>query len=1456
MATRVKYKFGDDEFDLKDYIHNLETNYQSYVASKNWNEGQQQEFKNAFDKYLTGLKDQLSNNTGRFYTDYSGAIFDNKGEFSNTDDDNIDPVGSEYYYNNKGQRITTDDYNLLRKRKQKNFNTFSANRQVATYLNKVGIALRDYSKQNPSNNSSNAFNLSKHGFEKYWMDQNNPSGGDFDFAPYVEKDQIGEGGVRGTSNRAAYLKEQLENYIKNLGDYDFSSTTFKDKDTYLAKLRAAMENLDNGYNHEDAIALNQAGLSSSFLNNFFGTGEQQQKSEVEQAAEYIAAKQKRQQDQEIIDQAARMKAMSELDQWAKDNQFQPKYSGVLEGGDYDPDAILSMLEKDYADIEGDDNKVKAWLNFEQLLKDIREPMIEADAIINGQPVSTIEGSKAAMRKLRANLAQKLKFAAQEGYMKAYGDEYIIPGSEDYSNYSLITYNPVTGEYKDQSVILNEKLREAMAYDWYKKNTSVPSNKNGGALYYLQQGGFMQRQREVRKQREEQQKQEQTQQSTKSKDEDTRTPEQRKAGERVPKSGELSTIDKVRIGSAIADIGSILAAFVPGYGTAASAIAGLGSTGANLYADISDDSVSGWQAAGNAGFGLLMDVAGLIPGLGAVGKAGKIAKTLKYVLPTALTIWGVSENGGDAIKAANKLMNGQDLTVDDWKALSFGLQTIAGGTRAVKGNKSVNRQLKNTKEKAPYKTITAESGKTYKVTPEQFKQITSATTLEAQNKAFREAIGSRNSSERLGSKFKTSRWERVRHPFTAEPKTGGGVDYIDRSLDISTMERIPWQFKVNNGQLTPRRLSNEWLLQKTGRWTFGDPTINWFTRKNPLYNKLVVPQSSAPTVSTPQIKSSIRPGSGPNIRQLRMWNRTPGYARAQGYGRDFGVGDTRNSREISLGIEFDKQGGILKYQDGNVLTPTGRAGVRKKDTYTFNTTNRLQSVLNKIKKGEITVDDANEFQRRHYTMYSQWTQQPMQGQSVSLYQTDYNNQGWNDEIIAPGFTNNYDIQSTNPTSGDSIVGNWTIDGIYDQITDDRRVMARDSDYKDQASRDADIKLAEQAGFEYYLDPETRYWMLKEKPRKDEGQVSPPRQVSEPVKNEPVAEEEPIVENSKANNNILRTILGNPTITYGLPRAVYADRMNRRMTDLAKESVTPLLKDPFQVHRYTRSDLDAEMQGERNYADLRRLASRPITSDGSLQTATQLQAEVQGQEARTAGKEKSNQTQRQYDELAWQQEKENAANRHETAMFNRAQQWGADQDKSKFEQAYLSKKFNIWDTFGQQLEFEARSRQQESKAIADRFAYSDIQNAVNSDPNRYGAGLTEEELALHKRLQAGIAPSQLISENNNNVTLLSSIRQKLSQAQQAQLSQYYNINPSKWAGVRSAQKPQEIIITRAARKGAKLAKNGSKIAIAGIEAKTADAERFQRQIKDCIDRNEKTLDRLSKSLYGLIKASMIK
>lgn len=340
-----------------------------------------------------------------------------------------------------------------------------------------------------------------------------------------------------------------------------------------------------------------------------------------------------------------------------------------------------------------------------------------------------------------------------------------------------------------------------------------------------------------------------------------------------------------------------------------------------------------------------------------------------------------------------------------------------------------------------------------------------------------------------------------------------------------------------------------------------------------------------------------------------------------------------------------------------------------------------------------------------------------------------------------------------------------------------------------------------------------------------------------------------DDNKQNKSFFSNI--NPTIAYGLPRAVYTDRMNRRITDLAKESVVPLLKDPFEVHRYTRSDLDAEMQGERNYANLRRLASRPITSDGSLQTATQLQAEVQGQEARTAGKEKSNQVQRQYDELAWQQEKENAANRHETAMFNRAQQWRADQYKSKYEQAYLAKKFNIWDVFGQQLEYDERVKQQENKALTDNFARSDIHNAISYAPNEYGAGLSAEELSVWNKVLSGTNPSSLQPNESNQYRLA---MQKVSRVENEQLRQHYNIPNTRWSGKSMQSIPEQISIIK--KGGVVSAKNGSKIAVAGIEAKTADAERFQKQIKETIDRNEKAIDRLSKSLYGIIKASMIK
>lgn len=1357
----AKYQFGDNEIDLKDYIHNLENNYSSYIDSRrDWSEGQKQEFRASYEKYLQGLRDQLQNNTNRFRTDSAGSIYDSTGELHNIDNDDIDPVGSEYYYDNKGNRITTDDYNLLKKKKQNKYKTFSANREVATYLQKVGQAIRD--KLSPSN-SSNTFNLQKHGFQANWKRTNNPAGGEFNFTPYLEKDPVDEAtGQRGTANRAAYLKEQIENYIKNIGDYDFSSTPFKDRDTYISRLQAAAKNLENGYNSEDVIALNQAGIGNDFLNNFFATTGQQPKTEAEQAAEDIAREEQRQQEQAIIDQR---------DQMLYENDRNAFFSNITPFQSQNPS---NPLELSYNRQEMEKNafkKFNANPNDQQsVIEAIRQyinfPLL-SDLIRNKQKIKLDEQTDITPQ----HIANNLDWAAQANlfldprYLNEKGESilpngyYVLPESEDYDNWTYIAYNPRTRQYQEQSMLLNEELLKRMAYPEYDRRNKVQKHQLGGTLKDLQE-----RQAKVQ---EEEQKEAALKQEA---EETSKSVEQIKEKYRKPMKDGFSTIDKIRLTTAAADAAAAAAAFVPGYGTVASGALGLGSTLTNIGVDIADKNVSGWGVLGNAAFGLGMDLVGLIPGYGTAGKGAKAARILKpvskYVM-RALQTYGMVSSAN----AFNKLMSDpSNMTTDDWKNLATGLQTLSGQARYMGGKRAMNRAT-TSKEVADVKTST---GEVKTISRESLEKLRKTKGLDSQNKLFSDLTG----GKQLQREFK-------------------GVE-------------IKW--------LKP-----------------------WKSRLIP----------SGPEVQKRTEASFFKKDKSLDARFLKLVHEKQSKRKT-----------TSRKPKPSKKISKNENGGTLdlakvrKFEHGG-YTLTGGGGVRKKDTYTFDTASRLEAALNRIKNGSMTADDVNQFQRRHYGMYSNWNQSPMKGGDISQYQTDYQGLGLNDEVIAPGFSANYNIQSNNPTSGDSVTRKWNIDGIYDQITDDRRILARASDYEgNQDKLNSDIARAKAAGYDYYLDPETQYYMLR--PLASSSETPTGSQPEDKTRKADVVEESQNKKEETPSNfsmkNMLSKLFNNPTITYGLPRAIYADGINRRMTDLAKKSAVPFLKDPFEVHRYTRSDLDEEMQGERNYADLRRLASRPLTSDGHLQAATQLQAEVQGQAARTAGKEKSNQVQRQYDELAWQQEKENAANRHETAMFDRLQQWNTDKVKNAFEQAYLSKKFNNWDVFGQQLEYDARTKQQENKALADNFARSDIHNAVNYSPNDYGANLTPDELTVWNKILSGVNPSSLSLREFNSHRLAS---QKVSRAETEQLRSYYNIPNTRWSGkVNIATTPWQPSVVFAKNGGIVSAKNGSRIAIAGIEAKTANAERFQRQIKECIDRNEKVLDRLSKSLYGIIKASIIK
>lgn len=1665
---RVKYKFGQSDIDLTNYIHNLGTNVQSYLNSKNWNDGQKQEFMNAYNRYLTGLQDQLANNTNRFTTDDFGSIIDSTGALSNTDNDDIDPVGSEYYYDDKGNRITTDDFNALKKRKQKNYNTFSANREVATYFNAIGNALR--SKQPTKEQTSNAFDLSKHGFLADWTRINNPAGGNLNLDPYLEKDAVDEAtGKRGTTNRAAYLKEQIENYINNIGDYDFSSTPFKDRNTYVSRLRAAAENLGNGYNSEDVIALNQAGIGNEFLSKFFSTGAEEpqaKQSELERQAEQSAQElaQRRRDDElrAVIEEEKQDQYNRQRDAFFADYQKQNPFNSTIKSQaialSYNPNAMYDRAATKYgvdrSNTEALQSAVKEYINFPQLAAAIRGK----EHILQGQKDVTA-----------AHIANNLDWAAQSNLLTdKIGDTgyYVVPGSENYDNWSYIAYNPITRHYEEQSMLLNEELKKKMAYAEYdRRNKDVQKHQLGGLLKYTEEY-----QKKAQKEAEKQQRIDQKVEET------GKTREQVEAAERRPMEEGFSTIDKVRLGTAAADAISAAAAFIPGYGTVASGVLGIGSTLTNIGADIADESMSGWDVAGNALYGLGMDVVGLIPGMGATGKAAKIVRVLKPVSKLAmrtLQAYGMVHSAD----AFNKLMsNPSDMSADDWRNLVTGLQAISGEARYKGGKRAVSRATTQ-RDVADVKTST---GRMATISKEDLDKLRETKGLKAQNKLFSELTGGQKlQREFKGREFNWKQpWKSRLHSDNPEfstrtestflpedtswdarlfrgmqKKEGNSKKKPSQQTTASNFDRLR-NLSSQTGKLTPQEIATinrqrvksgkgkltqqeiEALNQRRSNRA-GSAEDNSFQarlarykqdKKDGKFNsveddikrakdelaeatrqqRLAVPTGQGSIVSPdakearfimglsktiPTVNPSRPPITNPPAIIPRQQIEIPkpqttpfnsqrireGLERAQRerLGRD--IGDTRIQRAIESNPErtarlqaqeayrnvrqyFNMYGvpqykkpltgaarrskqntynqlfgeGYYAMQDAlrNRPLPHKQSNKKKKTSRDDKRTVKREEggILDRVRKfdgGGITETArkatqyalnnnwfTNLYNQKSLTGWDSSKDASKAGVSITNQNASHGNAG---DLSIPFYKNltytsqsnlvGQDLQSyyNSAFQGKSledyvngynanaakIRGYWDQERAYRQAgaSEHNRLFKNMFGNRSNNSNDVwnigyDPKLDDVVGSSTWLRRMDRYEKefdaLSDEEKKarvhkidlgggNVGYVYKKANGDIAIWNEPVAPEQPTEPAKPASTttvigpeqpkkegdtremfSFLRNI--NPTIAYGLPRAVYADRMNRRMTDLAKASVTPLLKDPFQVHRYTRSDLDAEMQGERNYANLRRLASRPITSDGSLQTATQLQAEVQGQEARTAGKEKSNQTQRQYDELAWQQEKENAANRHETAMFNRAQQWGADQDKSKFEQAYLSKKFNIWDTFGQQLEYDARTKQQENKALADNFARSDIHNAVNYAPNDYGANLTPEELTVWNKVLSGTNPSSLSTQEFNSYRLAA---QKVSRVETDQLRQHYNIPNTRWSGKAGVPNtPWSASISFVKKGGIISAKNGSKIAVAGIEAKTADAERFQKQIKDCIDRNEKTLDRLSKSLYGLIKASMIK
>lgn len=1599
MATQkesVKYKFGENELDLQQYIQTLDNNVKAYMDAQKWNEHERKEFMNAYSQYYSGLKDQLENGTSRFSTNGFGTIIDSQSQLSNKDNDDIDPNGSEYYYDDKGNRITTDDYNLLKEKKQKNYKTFSANRHVATYFDKIGRSL--IGKNNPSQSSTpedNTFDMNKHGFTSYWASRYNPTGTNFDGTAILELDPYDETTkIRANTNRQKRLESDMNDYIAQLGDYDFSKSNFKTKEAYVQFLQGLLPKIADGLNGQDALDLGSAGITREFLTPFISTDKV-----VNRSAEQIAADEaKAKQEQQLAEQKAREEAMQ---------AFIDQQRAIYEdnkGDYYDPQSYYDSPVRDNTFLKFDENGNIDFLNqFKDPNGEIFRQRI--DNFIN-DPYNPIWGNERypmLQYLTQSGIAQPIpenvaQFTGLSGF-------YYIPRVSDTTSMKALVYNPQTNQLLE-TFLGNTGAWDGVMNNWkiqqgYINPTNIYMRKEGGTIEKLQQGGTTGHQAALYLEKLRQEK------WANDAKKNGRTVNEQKAADRYinkdnasfgnPDAGWKAEETARLIGGA-ADIASTVSAWLPGYGTAASLITGLGSTALNLFADIKDESVNGWDVWKNAVLNLGMDLAGLIPGGGAAGKFAKIGKSLVNLAPKMIAAIGTVKGLANApvyIESWSKMMNSEEkLTAQDWTNIMQSIQVVLGPAAAVgqyaknKGYYGNNKAAKAAKadvgavnsdkiavemldKNGNKKTVlfegedvadikaARESGDLdalKKATVDKFKDL-DGYTLEQNSFGFRRPQLSWNPTKwsPIGGRQHTP--DMITHDVT----TRQGVDFVrTRALhdDITQMQTpgqrwsdiddayiatqleplktrsdayermlgrkqkaiqdLDIQIAQNNADLTVAKKSGKTASQLEADIKAIETAKNdgsYVKRQQQLASeqtqlqakeiKLQQLEADIADLKAKEIKTSSATKAESIRRQIEdakadrdllaneinthkiniddhtKWlddmsdSRLPALQAEHGSVKaledvaanlnqqksawdkykDDGHTDkyddfvSRNSvdangnitlkdpstgREITRNLKQILQSAGIKYQQGGSLNIAkvrkfNLGGNTKRNT-TINgatwfgdmfNTDAMKNYFSKLTKEN--YQDFNALQdswlaNKNTTGWTGDNSSVSFNEGVKTRQGEWNNLGLNSGI---GTAVKEGRITTAGNSGDNAEGGY-VDGFFGHQESLRHFGTIDSwKGKETELKALQDQLAQQSlTYNAGSDGMFRIGVIEEPVEPIEEPVGTPSETS-------VLDPE-----TKPEKTEKKFDLNFDGIDYRLPRALYADWTNKKITDLAKKGEKPMLQDPMQINRTVHSDLDAEMQGQRAAGALNSVASKPLTSDGNAQMAAQLEAAAKGQEFINQGKEKSNQFLRASQEQAWQQEKENAQNRHNVAMQNRLAMRQTEANKNKYDQAYLNKQHEIWDTYLKELQFNTESERKENKALQDSLAQKDISNLVTANLGTEGYGLgeiDEDAVKIYQDVKNGIKSASEV--------LNSADRDKFLQAQQI-ASRLETDRFAEYKGLRRIS-----------------AKEGTKIRLANIRTKQKNKDRFAKQIKSDLDRNEKALARLSKSVYSYIKGKMV-
>lgn len=1530
QTKKSKYNFGGHELDAKLYLQNIRDNAETFLNSKtDWTPEQKEEWKHAYTNFTNALQEDINNGGGRFSTDEFGTITDTKGEFSNTDSDN-------YYYNNKGQQISQEDYDALKERKQNKYQAFEANRQFASYANQIGKGLREaLAAKNKTSDDTNGFDYAKNGFDAYWQKKYNPAGTANDLQPYWNKDKEGE-----YTNRVAETMADLDDYMSKQEMNDDVKAAYTNYRNILGQYNPSDKNFNlDTWKNNMILAASRAGISG-WNNGYFNIGSQSSApskpdkkqafdiSDDDQALEYAgltdqalahpelkdtllaqARRKYEQESQAIIDQD---KAEQRQLQEAAHNKIWEQY---LLNNPYVGDVRKRRFDANHT--------YRAGLTFTGtgISNDQSKQALQELGNALGRPadsddwfLTSITNPKVGARinNLGLGLAYYLPFIeSHPEYAKAFGK--YVETTQDLNNNTV--YKVRNSKNKKGEYLYFTRPKGDATVRWYRSK-SYQDLKN--SIPKAQWGFKVQTWKEVNESNENKKKAE-----DKKAISNPQTPHDKKVAlikqEKIGGNPFSDKATALRALSLLTDVGSTTASF-SGVGAPASAISGAISTGMNQTADMLEG--QGFlESLGNNALSYGMDVLSAIPFVkGITGTGRVIAKAAKLAphIITALGAISVLKNKDAYIGSWKKITSTPDqLTRQDWSNIYDSLKLLTAGTRAgtqaIKGNRAMKGAL--SKDKVKVKT-----NEGYVVVDKsKLEGIKGTKGLEAQNKALQKATGNSNlrfNAARNKYRFwKTKDQAKIKeadvYDFT-KPNTRmiNGVEYerpykwgelgianhqwqspkwMSKVLDkISTSGLKPTgRTQASIDRQAARQRSNrqpsdaQFVARQTktlrDEWKANNATNSEYQQLKASIDrarKLAASEQAAGRVTQ---ANAYRNQAQQDIKSIR--DLTPEYNRLRGMVQNGNItftGKRDASRQVTkawndilkkYGVKYKEGGSIQKLAGGNSINgnPAKQNSVGYANDYNWNTdvfSKNLDHILGSLKQYKDGYANwLNTMQDLHYNDYTNASKQDYlntnayNNATVGQYQDKYK-AGYEDEwnvspegndpdglgyntlgIKSAQDSGKFGIVSGNANSGDWL-GNgnmYKTDNSFGGITDARRLLGREGDFNDEQLKQYQQKFKEQ-GYDFYLDPNTKYYKLKP--------------YTDPSKTTVADQDEP----KQPNNFSLKDVINKMDVTdkWGIPRAMYADITNRKVTDMLKKQ--PILYDPQEDHRYVQSDLDAEMNGQQAAAQLTRTASHPITSDGNLQSMLQLEAASKGNETITAGRQQSNQRLREMQEQAWQQEVANHTNRHDVAMKNRESLYNTANENKALEAAYLNQKFTVWDALAQEKEFKAKSDYEQMRARADQFAQGDINNAIKYGLSNYATKyrLNPEDVSLWNKVYTdGTVKLSDIQKDPIKLRQWNKVLSATRQIQQDLLGEYYGIPKSRYWTVRQSTPSYNYSDkVRKDKKGAKLnlrkvreAAKGEKLAAAQLKAQTADADRFYKTTKDHIDRMYDAINRLT-------------